>query len=83
MGYYIEVPENLNKARQLEEIYGAHLLAACPRSYDDIPKDIALICVVNNVAFEAAGYCYSPEEFAAFKSHDGRGREVNGILGGL
>jgi hypothetical protein len=31
-----------------------------------------LICIVDNLMFAAAAYCYSEEEFEAFKRPDGR-----------
>ena len=68
MGYYIEVPKNKEKAQQLVNIYKATIIP-CPVSLEDIPTDKALICVVDNRAFEAAGYCFSQNEFEAFR-HD-------------
>lgn len=74
MGYYIEVPESRRKAAQLAEIHGAQIVPR-PASFDDIPSDKALICVVDNRIFEAAGHCYSPAEFAAFAHDDGRPKQ--------
>ncbi len=74
MGYYIEVPQAKNKAAQLVSIYKATIIP-CPISFEDIPRDKALICVVNNQMFEAAGYCYSPSELQEFKRLDGRPRQ--------
>lgn len=70
MGYYIEVPEHLNKAEQLVDIYNAVIIPR-PNKLSDIPKDKALICVVENGPFDAAGYCFSQDEFDAFKSDYG------------
>ena len=66
MGYYIEVPENHNKAQQLVGIYGAQIIPR-PSKFTDIPEDKALICVVSNLNFDAAGYCFNEHEFEAFK----------------
>ncbi len=74
MGYYIEVPKSVGKAAQLVRIHNASIIP-CPEKFEDIPKDKALICVVDNRAFEAAGYCFSSSEFAEFKRPDGRPRQ--------
>ena len=71
MGYYIEVPSSKNKVDQLVELYGANLLLGTPKQWQ---KDPAIICVVDNGTFEAAGFCYSPQELEEFKRDDGRPR---------
>ena len=65
MGYYIEVPKNLNKAKQLVDMYKAEIIPQ-PSSFSEIPLDKALICVVSNGLFDAAALCYSPNEFQEF-----------------
>jgi hypothetical protein len=62
MGYYIEVPNNLNKAQQLINLYGAKRI---PRP-NKIPEYTAIICVVENGFFCAAVYCYSNKELQEF-----------------
>jgi len=71
VGYYIEVPVSKGKAKQLEVIYGATALPEAPKTWQ---KDPAIICVVDNGSFEAAGFCYSPQELEEFKRDDGRPR---------
>ena len=71
MGHYVEVPNNKQKAGQLMKIYGAEL-TDCPASLSEIPKDKALICVVDNGLFEAAAFCYSDDELHEFSQADGR-----------
>lgn len=66
MGFYIEVPENKGKAAQLAKLYGADIMDAPPETFDDVPENLALICVVDNGLFEAAALCYCADEFAAF-----------------
>ena len=70
MGYYIETPENFNKANQLVALYNANLI--------DEPGELhptkAIICVVQNPFFDAAGYCYSEKELSVFRHNDGRPR---------
>jgi hypothetical protein len=65
MGYYIEAPKNTQKANQLVGLYGAKLLISKPQ-WDEIPPDKALIVVVINPLFEAAGFAYNKEELEAF-----------------
>jgi len=71
VGYYIEVPEPINKASQLVVLHEAVAIPP-PRSFDAIPSDQALICVVENGMFDAAGVCYDEKEFSAFNHPDGR-----------
>ena len=66
MGFYIQVPENKDKARQLVELYGAEIIPLRPTSLTDVPSDKALICVVDNGAFEAAAYAFDEREFSDF-----------------
>lgn len=70
MGYYIQVPENKGKAQQLVDLHDATILPMRPEAFEDVPEGQALICVVDNGAFEAAALCYSREEFVAFTSPD-------------
>lgn len=71
MGYYI--PSSVRgKAQALVNTVGACIIPE-PSSFESIPTNLALICVVDNRAFEAAAYCYSPLEFKAFSDpSDGR-----------
>ncbi len=72
MGYYIEVPENLNKAQQLVELHGAKVLPEAPTWGEHTE---AIICVVQNGMFDAAAFCYSESELNEFKSPDYGGRQ--------
>jgi len=65
MGYYIETGTNKGKAEIICEKHGGEIIE-CPLYFSEIPDDKALICVVDNGIFEAAGYCYSESEFHAF-----------------
>jgi len=65
MGYYIQVPEHFGKAEQIEALYDG-MIIPWPNSFDLIPLDKALIVVVRNQNFEAAGFAYDEKEFAAF-----------------
>lgn len=76
MGYYVEVPEPKGKAQQLVDSYGAEILKRMPARFEDVPEGKALICVVDNGPFEAAGLCCSAEEFESFDAPDEAGPEV-------
>lgn len=69
MGYYIEVPENKGKARQIIELYGGRILPYAP-THEDARADEAIICVVDNGLFEAAGFAYDKAELESFKRPD-------------
>lgn len=84
MGYYIEVPHDTGKAqliadgkalilvddkwRQAPE-YKAEIIER-PASFADVPENKALICVISNPFFEAAGCCFDEREFEAFTQPD-------------
>ena len=65
MGYYIEVPDNHGKAAQLVELHGGEIIPQ-PANFGEIPEDKGLVIVVDNIAFEAAGFAFSEAEFKAF-----------------
>lgn len=71
MGYYIEVPEKKGKAAQLVCLYGARIIGPAP-VWCDIKPHEAVICVVDNGLFEAAGFAFDSQEFFYFKMPDGR-----------
>lgn len=85
MGYYIEVPNPKGKAQQLAELHGATILPQRPEAFEDVAEGQALICVVDNGPFEAAGLCTSREDFTDFTTPDDlgpdgeRGRGPGGI----
>jgi len=73
MGFYIQVPHHKHKAEQIVAIHGGRI---CPRppNFEDISPDEAIICVMDNGPFEAAGFCYNQAELTAFSVPDGRPR---------
>lgn len=75
MGYYIQAPTNRNKAAYLVSTLGGQQLVSPPASFNDIPTGKALIVVVDNMAFEAAGLCYNADEFEVFTGPDRRPRQ--------
>jgi hypothetical protein len=74
MGYYIQVPDNLGKAQQIVDLYGAEVLAGPPVTLADLPEGKAAICVVQNGLFDAAGIAYDDKELQEFAYPDGRPR---------
>ena len=65
MGYYIEVPKNHNKAKQIVEMYGGEILSKVP-VWEELKSEEAAICVIDNIDFEAAGFAYSKQELKEF-----------------
>lgn len=76
MGYYIETPALTGKADYIARAYSGEIIDRAPASYADIPAGKALVVVVVNTLFEAAGVVYSEREFDAFtdQAHDFRPR---------
>jgi len=64
MGWYIQGP-TIGKAPYIVMEYGATVVGM-PGSFSDIPEDKALIVVVGNPMFEAAGYAFDEREFDTF-----------------
>lgn len=73
MGYYIQVPKNKDKAKQIVSLHGGRI-APTPPCFEDIAEGEAIICVVDNGHFEAAGFCYNQAELTRFSYFDGRPR---------
>ncbi len=73
MGYYIEVPEDKGKAQQIVELYGGRIVPS-PPSFEDITPDEAIICVVDNGHYEAAGFAFNQRELHAFSFYERRPR---------
>jgi hypothetical protein len=69
MGYYIQTRSNKGKADIIiAEMGGVEIPQ--PKSFEEIPADKALIVVLDNGLFEAAGLAYDPTEFRAFTMLD-------------
>ena len=64
MGYYIQGP-TVGKVKHIIEKFGA-LVIPQPSSFSAVPANKAIICVVENGFFDAAGFCYNEREFVAF-----------------
>lgn len=87
MGYYLQAPTNHNKAKHLLEKFGGTPIKhhepwnqKVPTSLTEIRPDQALVCVVDNGMFEAAGVAYSDRELQAFNRPDDRRPKVWLIL---
>jgi hypothetical protein len=66
MGSYITTPNNKGKTEFITSVYNGVQIPLPPNSFLDIPEGKALIVVVDNGHFEAAGYAYSEGEFRVF-----------------
>jgi hypothetical protein len=74
MGYYIEVPLNLNKAGQLRDLHGAKFCAP-PNNLSEVPDNKILICVVQNGLYDAAGICFDQREYEDFRRPEDKRRK--------
>lgn len=74
MGYYIN---KLKDGTDLPANGKAEFLVKNANAVKVSGKEFCenLVCVVDNRLFEAAGYCFSKEEFEAFKYPDGRSKQ--------
>jgi hypothetical protein len=67
MGYYINTPMVLGKAGYLKQTYGA-IEIECPGSLNEISiEGKALVMVIENPMFDAAGYIYDDNELKRAK----------------
>lgn len=64
MGYHIEGPA-IGKGQYIVNQFKAVRIPQ-PASFDEVPDDKALICVVENSVFDAAAVAYDVNEFKAF-----------------
>ena len=74
MGYYIQTGTLHGKARAIAEAHNGEIVSA-PKQWSDIPADKALVCVVDNGPFEAAGVCVDEQEFESFVLTPDSGRQ--------
>lgn len=76
MGYYIQTGSNMGKVNFLRSNYGAEPISeAMARTVVAESADSAIIVVVDNGDFEAAGLAYDSDEFRVFTHPaDGRGK---------
>lgn len=73
MGYYISGPAK-GKIQFIRSEYDGEFISP-PESFKDIADDKALICIVDNGPFEAAGYCFDEREFEEFIRPDSRPKQ--------
>lgn len=66
MGYYVEVPLHKDKAQQIVDLYQGEIVdREIAKGYIGNPTK-AIIVVVNNGHFEAAGFAFNESEYKAF-----------------
>lgn len=73
MGYYVQVPEHKGKVKQICELYDGQEFSYGGMRQPTVEdfrhakeNNWALICVIDNGAFEAAGFAYDEMEFKEF-----------------
>jgi len=66
MGWYIQVPEKKDKAKQLVELHDANIVSQeqAKLAIEDLSKAVIVVC--DNGPFEAAGFACDDKEFEAF-----------------
>ena len=69
MGYYIQTKTPFAKVNVLVNEFGGAQVSL-PTSFEGVPKEKALICVVVNSSFEAAALIYSRGEYDEFTQLD-------------
>jgi hypothetical protein len=67
MGYYMNaiLSQRFDNADRLVLKYNA-VKIECPKSFKEVPEDMALVCLVRNKVFGIAAYIFSAKEFAVF-----------------
>ena len=71
MTLYLNLPDGTGKLEYLSGLSGSEVLPSRPRGLDEVPNHKALICVLDNGTFEAAGYVVSETDFAAWANSTG------------
>lgn len=75
MGFYIEGPSR-DKVEYIIKEHGGELMMRVPQNIEEIDDDKAIVCVVDNIVFEAAVYIYSHNELVAFQQPDDHRRKT-------
>lgn len=70
MGKYIQTSSHMGKAREICEKYGGKECSLAEAQDALFFETHDVVCVVNNFAFEAAGWAYNSNELAAFSRPD-------------
>lgn len=70
MEFYLQTQDDpdKNKVEQLLTLVPGSQKIDSPPAFSDIPSDMALICVLTNALFEAAGLVHNEREYQAFTS---------------
>ena len=66
MGYYIQGPAKGKAAMLVSEHQAVNVTLDRPETFADVPDGQAMIVVMDNGPFEAAGLCYDEREFVEF-----------------
>ena len=69
MGWYIQTPDKKNKSLYLIDRHDAEIVLA-GLEFSTVPSDKALICVVENEGFDAAGVVVDEVQFKRFTTPD-------------
>jgi hypothetical protein len=74
MGYYIECDGPRNKAKWLIDHHEAIVIDEDTARDWVNDRDVGIVCVVDNVLFEAAGFAFDGRELEVFAQPDDRGK---------
>lgn len=66
MGYYIETKTLFDKTSIIQQQHGAEVISLGEARRLVADPNVAVICVISNLAFEAAAFCYDMDELEAF-----------------
>jgi hypothetical protein len=66
MGFYINPPNGEAKSVFLERVGQRIPPPTAKFHYSDVPNDVAIVCLVSNGSWDAAGIAYSEEELHRF-----------------
>jgi len=74
MGYYINDPRMRarGKAKFILDNFDAMQLTSVQEAREAFDSGFGVICVIDNLQFEAAGFCYSERELEEFARPDTR-----------